>query len=193
MLNAVKPLYRKTNMMRGLQTSQLSFVAFVAVAATARAFSVSLTASQQGKMEDVVRRYFDGVNKKDPDQIKSCFEEEATIRDVCGMNDAKRSVRSQDLADRCMDFLAAHPDCKVDFHYGPTCGRDSRWVVAHWYETGTWSGDSCGIPAKNVPMRVEGQTRFFISEGYKIIDMVVTRTFTDWEEAMLEKNTPKYA
>ena len=69
-------------------------------------------------MENVVRRYFDGVNKKDPEQIKSCFATEATIRDVCGINDAKRIVKSQDLADRCMDFLTAHPDTKVDFYHG---------------------------------------------------------------------------
>lgn len=69
-------------------------------------------------MEDVVRKYFDGVNQKDPEQIKSCFAEKATIRDVCGINDSKRDVIAQNLADRCMDFLAAHPDCKVMFHYG---------------------------------------------------------------------------
>lgn len=68
-------------------------------------------------MENVVRRYFDGVNKKDPEQIRSCFGEEATICDVV-VSDAKRNVKAQFLTDRCMDFLAAHPDCRVEFHYG---------------------------------------------------------------------------
>ena len=36
-------------------------------------------------------------------------------------------------------------------------------------------------------MKVEGQTRFFVNEDLKIVDMVVTRTFTEWENAMLEK------
>jgi hypothetical protein len=67
----------------------------------------------------------------------------------------------------------------------PECGRDSRWVVAHWYETGTWTGESCGIKPNGAPMRVEGQTRFYVTEDLKISDMVVTRTFTDWEKATL--------
>lgn len=36
-------------------------------------------------------------------------------------------------------------------------------------------------------MKVEGQTRFYVNENYKIVDMVVTRTFTEWENAMLHK------
>ena len=68
-------------------------------------------------MENVVRKYFDGVNKKDPDQIRSCFGDEATICDVV-VSEAKRTVQAQILTDRCMDFLAAHPDCSVNFHYG---------------------------------------------------------------------------
>lgn len=68
-------------------------------------------------MENVVRKYFDGVNKKDPDQIRSCFGDEATICDVV-VSEARRTVQAQVLADRCMDFLAAHPDCSVNFHYG---------------------------------------------------------------------------
>ncbi|CAB9502286.1 expressed unknown protein [Seminavis robusta] len=153
----------------------------------ASAFSAPSAAAQATAMEDVIRKYFDGVNKKDPEQIKSCFGDKATIRDVCGINDSKRDVVAQDLADRCMEFLTAHPDTKVNFHYGPECGRNSRWVVAHWYETGTWSGESCGLPPKNEPMQVEGQTRFYVNEDLKIVDMVVTRTFTNWENAMLQK------
>ncbi len=63
--------------------------------------------------EDVVRKYFDGVNKKDYEQIKSCFTEEAAITDICSLNQSKRMVSSSVLADRCKDFLTAHPDCKV--------------------------------------------------------------------------------
>lgn len=59
--------------------------------------------------------------------------------------------------------------------------------MAHWYETGTWSGESCGMEPTNEPMKVEGQTRFLVNEELKIVDMVVTRTFTDWENAMLAK------
>jgi hypothetical protein len=156
----------------------------------ARAFSSSSqnAHSSAQKMEAVVRRYFDGVDKKDPVQIRSCFGETATIRDVCGVSDTLRTVEASTLVERCMEFVTAHPDCKVDFHYGPEKGRTSEWVVAHWFETGTWSGDSCGIPAANKPMAVEGQTRFLVDqEALKITDMVVTRTFTEWEEAMLEK------
>jgi hypothetical protein len=72
---------------------------------------------RKARMENVVRKYFDGVNKKDPDQIRSCFGDEATIHDVV-VSEAKRAVKAQILADRCMDFLAAHPDCSVNFHYG---------------------------------------------------------------------------
>jgi hypothetical protein len=152
-----------------------------------KAFSSSSFQAAQ-KMEAVVHRYFDGVNKKDPVQIRSCFDETATIRDVCGVSNTVRTVQAGILVDRCMEFVTAHPDCKVDFHYGPEKGRTSEWVVAHWFETGTWSGDSCGIPASNKPMAVEGQTRFLVDrEALKITDMVVTRTFTEWEERLLEK------
>jgi hypothetical protein len=93
------------------------------LATRARAFSPAAAVNKidpthAAAMEDVVRKYFDGVNKKDPEQIKSCFGAKATIRDVCGINDSKRDVVAQDLADRCMEFLTAHPDTKVDFHYG---------------------------------------------------------------------------
>mmetsp|Transcript_65563 Transcript_65563/g.77631 ORF Transcript_65563/g.77631 Transcript_65563/m.77631 type:complete len:182 (-) Transcript_65563:102-647(-) len=135
--------------------------------------------------EAVVYRYFDGVNKKDRDQIASCFAPDARIRDVCGVSNTEREVTPDDLADRCMDFLAAHPDTKVDFYHGPVCGRgDSRWVLAHWYETGTWSGFSCGLYPEGTPLTVEGQTRFLVSDELKITDVVVTRTFSDWEKAL---------
>lgn len=161
----------------------------------ARAFSATSTPVQ---LEQVVKNYFRGVHENDPKLIRSCFGETATIRDVCGINDNVRTVPSSDLVDRCMEFVAAHPDVEIDFHYGPECGRDSNWVVAHWYEIGTWSGNSCGVPAPSppAPMRVEGQTRFRVDpETLKIQEFVVTRTFTEWESAMLklrqEQVTPK--
>jgi hypothetical protein len=150
--------------------------------------SLSRNARTAQQQEAVVRRYFDGVDKKDPVQIRSCFGETATIRDVCGVSNTVRTVQASVLVERCMEFVTAHPDCKVDFHYGPEKGRTSEWVVAHWFETGTNSGDSCGIPGNNKPMAVEGQTRFLVDQNaLKITDMVVTRTFTEWEERMLEK------
>jgi len=157
------------------------------------------TRRRAARMEDTVRRYFDGVDRKDAAQIRSCFGTQATIRDVCGVSDTSdtagvRTVPSVQLVDRCMEFLAAHPDCRVDFHYGPEKGQTSDWVVAHWYETGTWSGESCGVAppvtaaGTGRPMAVEGQTRFLVDPvDFKITDIVVTRTFTEWEMAMSEK------
>jgi hypothetical protein len=183
----------------------------------ARAFSASSASSQTFqnaetalKMEAVVRRYFDGVNNKDPVQIRSCFSEIATIRDVStsgavtnghlistdiiqsstGMVQITAAVSA--LIERHMEFGTAHPDAKVEFSYGPEKGRTSPWVVAHWFQTGTWSGDSGGIPApaagaNRQPMAVEGQTRFLVDrEALKITAMVVTRTFTEWEKLLLE-------
>jgi len=152
--------------------------------------------------EEVVRRYFDGVNKKDPVQLRSCFGDSATIRDVCGLDPTVRTVASELLVDRCMEFVTAHPDCLVQFHYGPNEERernenrdqDGTWVVAHWYENGHWSQDSCGIEAPNppLPMAVEGQTRFRVAsqpgrDEPKIEEFVVTRTFAEWENAMITK------
>lgn len=97
-----------------MNSTGTSLLVLAIVVASAHALSV---VGQKSSMENVVRKYFDGVNKKDPVQIKSCFGEEATICDVVVSN-KKKTVQSQVLADRCMDFLTAHPDCKVDFHYG---------------------------------------------------------------------------
>jgi len=73
---------------------------------------------QKKLREELVYKYFDGVNKKDRAQISSCFPKEgATIRDVCGVSNSEKIVSNDVLADRCMEFLAAHPDCKVDFHF----------------------------------------------------------------------------
>jgi Tfp pilus assembly protein PilV len=159
---------------------------------TSHAVQNAQTAQQ---MEAVVRRYFEGVNNQDPVQIRSCFGDEATIRDVSGIIHTDTSVisstvQAQALVERRMEFVTAHPDAKVEFYYGPEKGRTSAWVIAHWFETGTWSGDSGGIPAPaaHKPMAVEGQTRFLVDrEAMKITSMVVTRTFTEWEECLLEK------
>ncbi|GAX29330.1 hypothetical protein FisN_16Hu236 [Fistulifera solaris] len=139
-------------------------------------------------MEATVRRYFQGVTEKDSEMIRSCFGESATIRDVCALQSSRRTVPATQLVDRCMQFVTAHPDCVVQFHYGPECSRQSNWVFAHWYETGTWSGTSCDIEPNHQPMAVEGQTRFKVcSDTLKIQELVVTRTFTEWERMLLEK------
>lgn len=121
---------------------------------------------------------------KDREQIASCFPETgASIRDVCGLSQKEKSATRDQLADRCMEFVAAHPDCVVHFHYPPTAlGIRSRWVFAHWYETGTWSGESLGIAPQGTPLSVEGQTRFLVNDDLKIEKIVVTRTFSDWEK-----------
>ena len=167
----------------------------------------STTRSVAEDMEATVRRYFNGVNEKDPDMIRSCFGETATIRDVCALNAADvdaigateaRTVEADVLVQRCMEFLKAHPDCLVRFHYGPECGRQGDWVVAHWYEVGTWMGTSEGIgppDGKALPMAVEGQTRFRVdpNQNFTIQEIVVTRTFTEWEKALLKKRKAEEA
>lgn len=167
----------------------LTTTLLVSSTSLAAAFSAATAVRDTARMEAVVRQYFQGVNEKNPAMIRECFDASAKIWDVCALSaSSQRQVEATDLVDRCMDFVTAHPDCVVKFHYGPECGHSSDWVVAHWYETGTWSGDSCGIPAANRPMAVEGQTRFLVdAESYKIKELVVTRTFTEWEEALLAK------
>jgi len=85
-----------------------------------------------------------------------------------------------------MEFVTAHPDWLVQFHYGPCEQRNNQvydnddndddhadsdldsdsaycWEVAYWYENGKFSEESCGIlaaPNPPRPMAVEGQTRF---------------------------------
>jgi hypothetical protein len=152
---------------------QLPTLSLLMLASSSSAFSPKFSPTP-AQREHVVRSYFDSVNKKDRHQIANCFADEAIIRDVCGINSSERQVNPEDLADRCMEFLAAHPDCVVKFHYGPECGRDSNWVVAHWYETGHWMGESRGIPATGNPMAVEGQTRFLVNDNLKIEKFVVT-------------------
>lgn len=158
-------------------------------APTATAIPKDLVSLDQAlEMETVVRQYFEGVHGKDPKMIRGCFGDTATIRDVCGLNSDRKTVNSDSLVERCMDFVAAHPDCALDFYYGPECSRSTGWVVAHWYERGTWSGESCGLAPSNEPMACEGQTRFRVNPAtMKIEEFVVTRTFTEWEKAFLEK------
>lgn len=135
--------------------------------------------------EKAVMRYFEGVTKKDREQIRSCFPETgATIRDVCGLSQKDNSATADQLADRCMEFVTAHPDCVVHFHMEPTSlkGMGNRWVFAHWYETGNWTGESCGVKPEGTPLSVEGQTRFLVNDDLKIEKIVVTRTFSDWEK-----------
>jgi len=109
-------------------------------------------------MENVVRKYFDGVNKKDPKQIESCFDSKATIRDVCGISDTKRNVMPKDLADRCMEFLAAHPDCKVDFHYGYV----SRlwWSLCMFVWCGVWR-DSLHLQSSLLSLPIHHYCKYF--------------------------------
>lgn len=72
----------------------------------------------------------------------------------------------------------------------PTCGRgkNNRWVFAHWYEEGTWKGISRGIEPNGSPLDVQGQTRFLVNDDLKITEMVVSRTFSEWEK-LLQANT----
>jgi hypothetical protein len=69
----------------------------------------------------------------------------------------------------------------------PTCGRGkSKWVLAHWYEEGTFKGESRGIKPDGSKLDVEGQTRFLVNDNLKITEMVVTRTFSDGEKKLQE-------
>ena len=68
--------------------------------------------------EEVVAKYFDGVDKQNREQIVTCFNPSGIkIRDVCGVSKSERLATPEQLGDRCMEFLAAHPDCKVMFHH----------------------------------------------------------------------------
>ena len=70
----------------------------------------------------------------------------------------------------------------------PTCGRgrNNNWVHAHWYEEGSWSGPSEGIAPDGSPLTVQGQTRFWVDDDLKIKEIVITRTFSRWEEMLLK-------
>ena len=75
-------------------------------------------------------------------------------------------------------------------NFRPTCGRgrNNNWVYAHWYETGTFSGKSKGIEPDGSPLTVQGQTRFLVDDTLKIKEIVITRTFSRWEEQMQLKS-----
>jgi beta-phosphoglucomutase-like phosphatase (HAD superfamily) len=136
--------------------------------------------------EAVVRRYFDGVNKKDPEMMASCFAATVELRDMCGPSKGEpRMACSKDMANRCMEFLAAHPDCKVEYEHPPVCDREGKWVWCHWVESGHWTGESRGVTPQNTVLEVGGQTRFLLMEqedgSQKIVKQVVYRTFSEWE------------
>jgi hypothetical protein len=80
--------------------------------------------------EAVVRRYFAGVNAKDREMIMSCFADTVELRDMCGISrGAPRMAKASDMGDRCMEFVAAHPDCEVHFESPPRADREGRWVI----------------------------------------------------------------
>jgi hypothetical protein len=101
-----------------------------------------------------------------------------------------RLLRQRMVVVYCYAFLANRRISSFSF-FGrrrPTCGRgSSRWVYAHWYEEGTWSGASGGIEPDGSDLDVEGQTRFLVNDDLKITEMVVTRTFSVWEKKLQEK------
>lgn len=149
--------------------------------------------------EEVVHKYFHGVDTKNIPQIIDCFHPDgAIIRDVCALtnkdvsyDEVGKLVSPQFLGERCNEFLQAHPNAVVKFHHGPTCGRgsDNNWVYAHWYEEGSFSGTSQGIEPDGTPLTVQGQTRFLVGDDLKIREIVITRTFSSWEEQLLLKNS----
>ena len=96
----------------------VALLIFSTITTTAKAFSwFNRNIHKKIKMEAIVLQYFEGVNKKDPQLIRSCFGLEATIHDIV-VSDKKRVVSADVLTHRCMDFCRAHPDCHVAFHYG---------------------------------------------------------------------------
>ena len=141
--------------------------------------------------EEVVARYFDGVNKKDPEMMSSCFAEKVELRDMCSptTKGEPRFASNNDMAVRCMEFLTAHPDCKVEFAEPPICDKDGKWVWCHWVESGHWTGESRGIKPGNTKLDVGGHTRFLLEKqecgNQKIVKQVVYRTFSEWELSLL--------
>lgn len=142
--------------------------------------------------EAVVRQYFDSVTAKDRASIEACFADTVQLRDVCGPTQgALRTSTPAEMAERCMQFVAAHPDCVVHFANPPRADRDGEWVWAHWFETGTWSGQSEGIEPDGRPLDVAGHTRFYVEDvpvataggeiQKRITKQVVFRTFAQWE------------
>lgn len=74
-----------------------------------------------------MRRYFAGVNAQDAAAIRSCFAATVQLRDMCGLSrGAPRTASRDDMAQRCMEFVAAHPDVEVYFEEPPTTDRHGR-------------------------------------------------------------------
>jgi hypothetical protein len=75
--------------------------------------------------EAVVHKYFHGVDTKNIPQIVECFHPDgAIIRDVSSLankdvsyEEVGKVVSAEFLGERCREFLEAHPDAKVMFHY----------------------------------------------------------------------------
>jgi hypothetical protein len=61
-------------------------------------------------------------------------------------------------------------------------------VFANWHEEGTWSGKSEGLKRDGSSLNVEGQARFLVNDDLKITEMVVTRTFSEWEKQLQKKS-----
>ena len=73
--------------------------------------------------ERVVHKYFHGVDTRNISQIRECFNAEgATITDIRNRPDGStqnpsNTVTPAFLAERCEQFLNAHPECDVKFYY----------------------------------------------------------------------------
>jgi hypothetical protein len=61
-------------------------------------------------------------------------------------------------------------------------------VFANWYEEGTWSGKSEGLEPDGSSLNVKGQARFLVNDDLNITEMVVTRTFSEWEKQLQKKS-----
>ena len=81
--------------------------------------------------EQVVHTYFHGVHTKNISQIINCFSDDGTIiRDVCNLQSSSTTTTNNEnqgegklvskefLGERCNEFLMAHPNTVVKFHYG---------------------------------------------------------------------------
>jgi hypothetical protein len=76
--------------------------------------------------EKVVERYFERVQKQDREQTVGCFSPlGTTIRDACWVSNKEQLATPEELSNRCMEFLAAHPNTQAKFHY--------PWIwTVHW-------------------------------------------------------------
>jgi len=152
---------------------------------TLKKVTQNIVKRSQKQKEEVVRQYFEGINQKNFEKITDCFADSVELVDVCGPSKGKPTYATNvQMAERVAEFVAAHPDCVVDFHHPPVCSRSgsrSNWVWCHWFKVGSWSGESLGIAPTGEPLKVEGHTRFLVNDDFKITKLVVTRTFSVWE------------